>query len=334
MRAPVLAAPVRVPGLALEGMGIMSAQSLGLEANRKTIQAGGSSQAADLLSSFLRVRGREYQRQMSSPLEGWDACSRLSPHLAFGAISARVVVQAAQAAYAERRDEDPVFARSIGAFIKRLAWRCHFTQKLEDEPRLEFENANRAFDGLREPEFNLERFEAFTTGRTGYPMVDACVRCLLETGWINFRMRSMLVSFATQHLWLHWRPVGVFLARHFLDYEPGIHWPQMQMQASTTGINTVRIYNPTKQAEDQDPEGAFIRRWIPELRDVPTEYIHQPQTIPPLFSPYLAAEYPRPIVDERSAMRHARDRLYGVKRSAAARTEGSQLLERHSRQKR
>jgi hypothetical protein len=84
-------------------------------------------------------------------------------------------------------------------------------------------------------------------------MVDACMRQLCATGWLNFRMRAMLVSFAAYHLWLHWRAPGLFLARQFLDFEPGIHWSQMQMQSGTTGINTLRIYSPAKQARDHDP---------------------------------------------------------------------------------
>ena len=100
-------------------------------------------------------------------------------------------------------------------------------QKLEDEPEIEFRNFNRAYDGLREDEFNDEYFEAWCHGRTGYPMVDACMRALHQTGWINFRMRAMLVSFASYHLWLHWRQPALYLARLFLDYEPGIHYSQI-----------------------------------------------------------------------------------------------------------
>lgn len=104
------------------------------------------------------------------------------------------------------------------------------------------------------------------TGQTGYAFVDACMRYLQHNGWINFRMRAMLISFASQHLWLHWRKTGEHLARLYTDYEPGIHWPQIQMQSGTTGINTIRIYNPVKQALDQDPTGVFVARWRLSIR--------------------------------------------------------------------
>lgn len=137
-------------------------------------------------------------------------------------------------------------------------------QKMEDEPEIEFRNFVRSFDGLREEHWNEEYFAAWCEGRTGYPLVDACMRALRATGWINFRMRAMLVSFASYHLWLHWLRPAAFLARQFTDYEPGIHYAQFQMQSGTTGINTLRIYSPDKQLADQDPEGEFVRRWVPE----------------------------------------------------------------------
>lgn len=227
---------------------------------KSALQRGGEVAAWETLDSFLHQRGRNYSKELSSPLTAFDSCSRLSSHLAWGTISMRETVQATR----RRVEAAPEWKRSLRAFDARLHWRSHFMQKLEDEPQLEFRNFVTAFDGMREPHWNDEYFAAWCEGRTGYGMVDACMRALRATGWINFRMRAMLVSFASYHLWLHWPKPAAFLAQQFTDYEPGIHYPQFQMQSGTTGINTLRIYSPDKQAEDHDPGGEFVRRWVPE----------------------------------------------------------------------
>merc|ERR1712060_373620 len=142
-----------------------------------------------------------------------------------------------------------------------------------------------------------ERLAAFVQGRTGYPFVDACMRCLLETGWLNFRMRCMLVSFAIYNLWFDWRAIAGHMARCFLDFEPGIHYPQMQMQAGTTGVD-MRCYNVTKQAKDQDPKGDFVRRYVKELSAIPDKTVLQPWKLKETATVAATAGYPKPIVDE------------------------------------
>lgn len=326
-----------------------SAAELGVSGTRISAQRGGESAARERLESFLDHRGVDYRRAMSSPTTAFEACSRVSPHLAWGTLSLRVARQEAERRVAELRElaahgasVDRRHARSIESFLSRLRWHCHFIQKLESEPEIEFRNMNRAFDGMREAFFETNeaqrRFAAWREGRTGYPMVDACIRCLHTTGWINFRMRAMLASFSSHHLWLHWREPSVWLARQFVDYEPGIHYSQFQMQSGTTGINTVRIYSPAKQARDHDPTGVFVRRWVPELAAVPDEFIAEPAAMPPLTALMakceIGVDYPGPIVDHATALRQAKDRLFEVRRSARGRREARRVYLAHGSRKR
>ena len=306
-----------------------------------TTQAAGEQAAWVVLRSFLAGRGSNYRRAMSSPISAQEGCSRLSPHLTFGTISMRSVHQATEAAIQEYLAMgERNFAYALRGFSGRLRWHCHFMQKLEDEPAIEFQNFSRSSDGLRREVYDEEdsrRFKAWCAGKTGYPMVDACMRSLVATGWLNFRMRAMLVSFASYHLWLHWRQTGVFLARQFLDFEPGIHWSQMQMQSGTTGINTLRIYSPTKQAKDQDPGGIFIRQWCPELAFVPLPLLAEPWKMTLLeqeeASCIIDQDYPAPVVEEKVALKFAKDQLYGLRKTAAAKEESEMIQNKHSSRK-
>ncbi len=293
---------------------------LGLPPSTKNeARLGGETQARGELRTFLAYRGRSYYREMSSPERAQRACSQLGPYLSFGNLSTREVYQTAtkqldalEVLKLEGADADWRWLRSLTSFQSRLRWRCHFIQKLESNPGLEFDNIDPRFD-LLDNTHNPDLFDAWCAGRTGYPLVDACMRALHRGGWINFRMRAMLVSFATHHLGLHWREVGIFTAKHFLDMEPGIHWSQHQMQAGTTGRGTLRIYNPVKQAQERDPTGAFIRRYVPELRALPTPYLAEPHKTPPLLQEMLGCvigrDYPSPIVDAKKSYQAAKVRL-------------------------
>jgi deoxyribodipyrimidine photo-lyase len=232
---------------------------------------------------------------------------------------------------------DPRWFASLRSFRSRLRWHCHFMQKLEDEPAIERVELCRAYEGLRDVVPDAERLAAFAEGRTGYPFVDACLRSAAATGWLTFRMRAMVMSFAAYHLWLDWRPVGDVLARWWTDYEPGIHWPQCQMQSGVTGINAIRIYNPVKQALDHDPEGRFTRTWVPELSAVPLDYLHTPHAMPALVRDMcgvvIGRDYPAPIVDNEVAMRSARDRLWAVRRAPGTREAAHATYVRHGSRK-
>ncbi len=303
-------------GLAVsEQAALPSLADLGVRMSDITLPPAGELAAWSTLESFLAGRGRNYRRGMSSPLTAADSCSRLSEHLAFGSISMRAVHQATLAA---QQRPSPGMADALRSFSGRLRWHCHFMQKLEDEPAIEHRNFARSHDGLRggdgvnDGPVGTALLQAWREGHTGYPMVDACMRQLCATGWLNFRMRALLVSFAAYHLWLHWREPGLHLARQFLDFEPGIHWSQMQMQSGTTGINTLRIYSPAKQALDHDPQGDYVRRWVPE---------------------FGTAAYPAPIVDERVALAFAKQRLYGLRQAAPARQEAQSIQQQHGSRK-
>ncbi len=328
MAEPLAAIPVLAPVPEVEPGPIPSARGLRLTDDTCLHrQAGGRARGLDLLDSFLSRRGEAYRAAMSSPVTGERTCSRLSPHFAMGTLSVREVVQATAARQAERRGGR--WGGALASFQSRLAWRDHFMQKLEDQPSIETRCLHRSVEALRLREPDAVRLAAWSAGETGLPFVDACMRYLTATGWLNFRMRSMVMSVASYHLWLDWRATGPVLARLFTDYEPGIHWPQVQMQSGTTGINTIRIYNPIKQGLDQDPTGAFTRRWVPELAPVPDPFLQEPWKwtgAPGL----LGRHYPEPIVDVAAAARAARDRVWGLRRAPGFADEAARVVDRHA----
>jgi deoxyribodipyrimidine photo-lyase len=309
---------------------------LGLEPDtRSEQQPAGERIAHGTLDDFLTRRGARYNLALSSPLSAWEGCSRLSPHLAWGTLSIRQVVRATRARVAalQAREGGDGWLRALNAFESRLHWHCHFIQKIEDEPEIEEQHFVRAYDGMRPTTADSEKLTAWAAGVTGYPFVDACMRALTATGWLNFRMRAMLVSFACYDLWQHWREPGYILARRWVDYEPGIHYCQLQMQSGTAGNSTIRIYNPTKQGQDQDPQGVFIRRWVPELEGVSAQYIHAPWLMPREIqqraSCLIGKHYPAPIVDHEQAQRKARAAIAAVRARPATSTETAAVRERH-----
>ena len=301
--------------------------------NSCEVQQGGRSAGQKVLTSFVDSRVSQYLRCLSAPGLSEPHASRLSPHLTWGTLSVREVIKTLSH---YKNNADPRVLsdsrRSLSAFQSRLSWRCHFIQKLEDQPSIETKCMHDFFEGLRESEHNQDYYDAWKNGMTGYPFIDACMRSLNHKGWITFRMRAMLVSFASYNLWLDWRKTGYHLAQVFTDYEPGIHYSQLQMQSGVTGINTVRIYNPVKQSMDHDPTGAFIRRWVPELQEVDSNWIHEPWKMDAVQQQKsqvkIGDTYPAPLTEHASAVKLARVKMAEVFRREGFREASKVVYEK------
>jgi deoxyribodipyrimidine photo-lyase len=293
----------------------------GVGADKLGRQKGGRKQAELLLHNFLDKRILDYPGAMSSPLTAKDGCSRLSAHLAYGTVSLREIVHAMNRRF--HQPGYPTFHKkrlltALTFFSDRLKWRAGYFQNMENNPSLEFNNIDPLTNGLRENEFNADYFHAWATGKTGFPMIDAAMNMLQHTGWLNMRLRGTVLSFAVNDLWLHWREPMLHLAREFLDYEPAIHWNQAQIHAGTSGATQLLTYNPVKQARDQDPEGIFVRQWLPALRNVPNEHIFEPwfmsRELQRNINVTIGVDYPAPIVDYQKNGRSARARVSAAKK--------------------
>ena len=298
-----------------------------LEIYPKQYQPPGEKNGWRYLESFVNKRGFDYHRYISKPVESRISCSRLSPYLAWGNMSIRQVYR-----FIGTHPNGEFNKRAFTGVLTRLHWHCHFIQKFEVECRYEIECINKGYE-LLEHKRNEDYLKAWMTGMTGFPLIDACMRAVENTGWINFRMRAMVVSFLTLNLDQDWRDGVYHLARQFLDYEPGIHYPQFQMQAGTTGINTVRLYNPVKNSQEYDAEGVFIKKWIPELENVPTEHIHEPYNMTPMEQLFcgvmIGEDYPGPVVNLKESAKVARDKIWGHREHNEVKKENKRILRMH-----
>ncbi|MEM0941893.1 MAG: deoxyribodipyrimidine photo-lyase [Bacteroidota bacterium] len=292
-------------------------------------QPAGQANAWNYLSSFANERGFNYNQHISKPAESRTSGGRISPFLAWGNLSIKQAYQ-----HVKNHENFGSNKRPFGAFLTRLKWHCHFIQKFEVECEYEHTCINRGYESLSH-ESDPDKLQSWKEGRTGFPMVDACMRSVTKTGWINFRMRAMMVSFLCHHLDQDWKDGVYHLAQQFLDYEPGIHYPQFQMQAGTTGINTVRIYNPVKQSKDHDPEGLFIKKWVPELERVSIEHIHEPWLMTEMDQTRCGVEigkdYPLPVVDLQKSGKNARNKIWGHRKNQTVKEDSKRILATHTR---
>ncbi len=294
-------------------------------------QKGGRSEGKEYENSFFEERIQYYSDYISKPQLARIGCSRLSPYFAWGCISVREVYQRSM-----QMKKEGKYRKQLTAFNSRLRWQSHFIQKFEMEPRIEFEAFNRGYLDLDQP-INDKHIKAWKSGTTGFPLVDASIRAVIHTGYLNFRMRSMIVSFLLHHLFQHFTTGSAWLARQFLDFEPGIHYAQFQMQAGFTGTNTIRIYNPTKNALDHDPEAVFIKKWVPELRGLPPELAIEPwmttEMEKELYNFYPGKDYPEPIVNIKETRKHTLQELYGLRKNDITQKERQRILDVHTLQR-
>lgn len=294
-----------------------------------TYQPPGEDYAFKYLHTFISSRGKNYSKYISKPNESRKSCARISPYLSWGNISIKQAYQYIYNATKLSKNKTPFIN-----MLTRLKWHCHFIQKFEVDCSYETKCINAGYELLPHPS-NMNYINAWKEARTGFPLVDACMKCLQETGWINFRMRAMLVSFFCHHLYQDWRAATYYLAKLFLDYEPGIHFTQFQMQAGTTGINTIRMYNPIKQSLDHDPDGIFIKKWLPILRNLPKELIHEPYNMSAMEQSIsgviIGKDYPFPIINIEQAGKEARKNIWGHKDHELVKQENKRILAIHCR---
>ncbi len=266
-------------------------------AMRATRQPVSEPEAQATLHSFLGSRAPGYKGGLGTPLDAEAHGSRLSVHLAWGTTTARAVYHATRLRLAELppppAGQAAAWRRALRRFRRRLAWRDAALQAFESRPDLEFFPLQRAYEALPARD-DADLLDAWLSGYTGFPLVDAAMRCARTTGFLGFRLRALVTSVACHALRLDWRAIAPPLARLWADYEPAIHFSQLQMQAGFTPRQALRLYDPARQLTLYDPGAQFVKKWVPELARYAPADIAAHQTRP-------LAGYLPPVVDWRAS---------------------------------
>jgi deoxyribodipyrimidine photo-lyase len=266
------------------------------------VPQGGTVAGNERLGAFCD-RLADYPGVVSPPAAAEARSSRLSAYLKFGALSERQVYQRVQAA---------PDSRGKSMYTSRLYWNRHYHQKLADWPGWTERAVNPVFRGLFRDDHDAELDAAWREGRTGFPMVDAAMRALTETGYINFRMRALVATFYVYVLKQWWKPGADFMYYHLVDADPAINYTQWQSQCNLTGVHPVRVYDPAKQVREYDSDGEFVREYVPELAPLPDEHLPQPEKAPVAVQQEcgvdIGTDYPYPVVDYEHEATVARER--------------------------
>jgi deoxyribodipyrimidine photo-lyase len=298
---PLRRLPPPIAGLASEEL--PSAEALGFGNDRTELPPAGEAAGRKRLGAFLENGALRYEERRDSPAE--DGTSRLSPYLRFGMVSIRRCLEAACERARERHGR-----ASLQKWIDELIWRDFYAAILDRHPHVTRGAWRREYDAVRWNE-DPAAFAAWSEGRTGYPIVDAGMRQLAATGWMHNRVRMVAASFFVKDLLLDWRLGERFFYQRLVDGDPASNNGGWQWAAST-GTDAqpwFRIFNPVSQGRRFDPEGSYVRRYLPELRNVDEDYVHAPW-----LAPSPPPDYPPPVVDHAERRAEALRRFEAVKR--------------------
>jgi deoxyribodipyrimidine photo-lyase len=268
----------------------------------------GEWEALRRLEQFTAGEGAIHEYEQQRDLPAVEGTSQLSPYLRFGMVSARQTAVFALKAI----DRSPAGKARQGAqtWFNELIWREFFINILYHFPRVRQGNFNKKYDGMKwinDP----AQLKAWQEGRTGYPIVDAAMRQLAQSGWMHNRTRMITASFLVKDLLVDWRRGEAWFMQHLLDGDPAANNGGWQWSAGT-GTDAApyfRVFNPVTQSKKFDPKGIYIKLWLPELRDVPAKYIHEPWRMPPEIQMqaqcHIGNSYPAPIIDHALARKRA-----------------------------